>query len=216
MARLTRERNLRTGRSLWTLSPGLGVPVRPLTEAIAVDVAVVGAGVSGALMARELARDHTVAVLDRRAPLMGSTIASTALIQWEIDRSLVDLGRRVGPARARRAYARSYAGVAALREIVAEDRIRCGLQPRATLYVAGDLYGARALEEEAAARAELGLPSRFVAAEELRERFAVPRTGAILSEGSACADPGRLTAGLLRRAIDRRSRWRRLSAIRRG
>lgn len=47
----TFKRNLRTGRSLWADSSGLGGPLRPLTEAIVVDVAVVGAGVSGAFMA---------------------------------------------------------------------------------------------------------------------------------------------------------------------
>ena len=77
MAGATTKRDLRTGRSLWADSPGLGVRTRPLTQAIAVDVAIVGAGISGAFMAHELARDHSVAVLDRRPPLMGSTIAST-------------------------------------------------------------------------------------------------------------------------------------------
>ena len=66
MTGATIKKNLRTGRSLWADSPGLGVPVRPLKAAISVDVAIVGAGISGAFMAHELSRDHTVAVLDRR------------------------------------------------------------------------------------------------------------------------------------------------------
>ncbi len=45
----TPKRDLRTGRSLWADRPGLEVPVEPLTKEIAVGVAVVGAGVSGAL-----------------------------------------------------------------------------------------------------------------------------------------------------------------------
>jgi hypothetical protein len=65
MTGATQKRDLRTGRPLWADSHGLGVPVRPLTEGIAVDVAIVGAGISGAFMAQELARDHSVAVLDR-------------------------------------------------------------------------------------------------------------------------------------------------------
>jgi hypothetical protein len=47
MTGATTKRDLRTGRSLWADSSGLGVRTRPLTEAIAVDVAVVGAGISG-------------------------------------------------------------------------------------------------------------------------------------------------------------------------
>lgn len=200
MTGATTTRDLRTGRSLWADSSGLGVRTRPLTEAIAVDVAVVGAGISGAFMAHELARDHSVAVLDRRPPLMGSTIASTALLQWEIDLPLNALAERIGTAKARRAYRRSRAAVEALERIVSEEGIRCGLKPKQTLYLAGDEYGRRALEAEADARAAIGLESRFVPPAELRERFDMARTGAILSQGSASGDPARLAAGLLRRA----------------
>ncbi len=196
----TDKRDLRTGRSLWADSPGLGVPARPLTAAASVDIAIVGAGISGAFMAHELARDHSVVVLDRRPPLMGSTIASTALLQWEIDLPLTALAERIGMARARRAYARSRSAVEALKRIVADEGVRCNFQDRDTLYLAGDEYGHRALEAEADARAAMGLESEYVGPADLRDRFGIERTGAILSRGSASGDPARLAAGLLRRA----------------
>lgn len=200
MTGATLKKDLRTGRSLWADGHGLGVPVRPLTAPISVDVAIIGAGVSGAFMAHELSRDHSVAVLDRRPPLMGSTVASTALLQWEIDLPLTALAEKVGTAKARRAYLRSRAAVDALKRIVAEERIVCGLKGKDTLYLAGDEYGHRALETEAEARAAIGLESRYIGPAELRDRFGVERTGAIVSRGSASADPARLAAGLLRRA----------------
>ncbi|MBX9575496.1 MAG: FAD-binding oxidoreductase [Caulobacteraceae bacterium] len=196
----THERDLRTGASLWAHGRGLGVPTRPLTRAISVDVAVVGAGISGAFMAHGLANDFSVAVLDRRPPLMGSTIASTALLQWEIDLPLVELGRKIGSANARRAYARSRSAVDHLTDIVRQERIPCGLKPSRTLYLAGDEHGFRALEAEAEARGAMGLESVFIPAETLRTDYGIDRTGAILSDGSARADPARLAAGLLRRA----------------
>jgi glycine/D-amino acid oxidase-like deaminating enzyme len=200
MTGATIKRDLRTGRSLWADSPDLGVKTRPLTEAIAVDVAVVGAGISGAFMAHDLARDHSVAVLDRRPPLMGSTLASTALLQWEIDLTLTALTKRIGAEKARRAYRRSRSAVDALKRIVADEGIRCGLKPKQSLYLAGDEYGHRALETEAEARALMGLESRYLGPAELREVYGIERTGAIVSDGSASADPARLAAGLLRRA----------------
>lgn len=200
MGGATSKRDLRTGRSLWADSPGLGVPTRRLEAALAVDVAVVGAGISGAFMARNLARDHSVAVLDRRPPLMGSTIASTALLQWEIDLPLTVLAERIGVRDARRAYLRSRAAVDRLAEIVAREGIVCGLKPKRTLYLAGDVHGRRALEAEAEARAAIGLDSRFVNGPTLREHYGIDRTGAVLSDGSANGDPARLAAGLLRRA----------------
>lgn len=206
MTGATIKRDLRTGRSLWADSPGLGVRTQALTQAISVDVAIIGAGISGAFMAHELARDHSVAVLDRRPPVMGSTLASTAMLQWEIDLTLTDLSRRIGPDKARRAYRRSRAAVDDLKQIVAQEGIRCGLKPKGALYLAGDEYGWRALEAEAQARAEMGLESRYVGPAELRETFGVDRTGAIVSDGSASADPARLAAGLLRRAGEKRAR----------
>lgn len=206
MAGATRKRDLRTGKSLWADSHGLGVPTRPLTQAISVDVAIVGAGISGAFMAHELSKDHSVAVLDRRPPLTGSTLASTALLQWEIDLPLTALSDRIGAAKARRAYLRSHRAVEDLRRIVAEERIVCGLRPKSSLYLAGDAYGSRALEAEAHARSQVGLDSRYLGKVELRDRFGLDRTGAILSTGSAAGDPARLAAGLLRRAHARGAR----------
>jgi len=200
MSRVTPKRDLRTGRSLWTDSSGLGVPARPLGEAVVCDVVVVGAGISGAFMAHELSRDHAVVVLDRRPPLTGSTMASTAMLQWEIDLPLTVLSQRIGPDKARRAYRRSWAAVGELKRIVADEGIRCGLKDNAALYLAGDVYGRRALDLEAEARTALGLDSVFLGPSDLRERFGVERTGAILSQGAASADPARLAAGLLRRA----------------
>ncbi|WP_309629724.1 FAD-dependent oxidoreductase [Brevundimonas sp.] len=200
MTGATIKRDLRTGRSVWADSPGLGVPVRPLTQAISVDVCIVGAGISGAFMAHELSRDHSVAVLDRRPPLMGSTVASTAMLQWEIDLPLTALGDRIGAKNAARAWRRSRSAVDALKRIVARERIVCGLKDKGSLYLAGDEYGHRALETEAGARAVLGLESRYVGPAELRALYGMERTGAIVSEGSASADPARLAAGLLRRA----------------
>jgi glycine/D-amino acid oxidase-like deaminating enzyme len=206
MTGATIKRDLRTGRSLWADSPGLGVNTRPLTAAISVDVAIVGAGISGAFMAHELSKDHSVAVLDRRPPLMGSTLASTALLQWEIDLPLTALSDRIGAAKAKRAYLKSRQAVDVLKEIVAEEKIVCGLKDKSSLYLAGDEYGHRALETEADARAAIGLESRYLGPAALRERFGIDRTGAILSTGSASGDPARLAAGLLRRAHARGAR----------
>lgn len=197
----TAKRDLRTGRSLWASGKsGLRVPTDLLRGPLDVDVAIVGAGISGAFMARDLARDFKVAVFDRRGPVLGSTLASTAMLQWELDLPLRALADQIGPARAARVYRRSRQAVEDLTEIVKDASIRCGLKPKSSLYLAGDAYGARALAREAEARRELGLESTFLRPAELRENFSIDRTGAILSLGSASADPAKLAAGLLRRA----------------
>jgi len=196
----TTKRDLRTGRPLWADSQGVRLPVRALTAAVEVDVVIVGAGVSGAFMAHELSRDMSIAVIDRRGPIRGSTLASTAMLQWELDLPLIALADQIGAAKAVRVYKRSHAAVAELVALVRRERIACGLKAKSSLYLAGDVHGWRALRQETSRRADLGFDSVFLDHAALDERFGLDRTGAILSAGSASADPARLAAGLLRRA----------------
>ncbi len=196
----TQKRDLHSGRSLWMDSVGSGVATRRMREALVVDVAIIGAGISGAFMAHALAPHFSVAVLDRNAPLQGSTIASTAMLQWELDKPLTALGEQIGDANARRVYRRTHAAMAALKGMVTKERIRCAFRDQTSLYLAGDEYGSRALATEAKARADLGFQSAYLTPGELRSQFGFDRTGAIVSTGAARADPGRLAAGLLRRA----------------
>ena len=184
-------------------SRALGLPSKRLSRPLDIDVVVIGAGISGAFMANDLARDFHVAVLERNAPLLGITIASTATLQWELDMPASALAEQIGLVDAQRVYQRSRRAVSDLIDIVRRERIACGLKRKASLYLAGDEYGARALKAEVEFRAEIGLDSIFLRQGELRERFAIDRSGAILSQGSASADPAQLAAGLLRRAIRR-------------
>ena len=65
---------------------------------------VVGMGISGAMMAEALAGDGlSVIAIDRRGPIKGSTAATTALVQFEIDQPLsLLIGQdRQGSSRAR-------------------------------------------------------------------------------------------------------------------
>lgn len=198
----TRNGDLVTGDPLWLADHGL-VAGRPAPDTITTDIAVVGAGISGALMARELAADHQVVVLDRRGPAEGSTSGSTALIQWEIDLPLTALAKRMGWERACRAYLRSARAVGDLVQVVRDENIPCDWAERRSLYLAGNAYGCRVLKREADARTAIGLPSKFKTGPELRDQFGIIGTGAILSDGSAVADPVRLTRGLLKAAEQR-------------
>ena len=182
----------------------LGDPRSPghrLRDSAKADVVIVGAGITGALIARSLAqRGLSIIVLDRREPAHGSTMASTALLQWEIDTPLVRLADRIGFERASRAWRRCFSAVADLEQLVSDHRIRCGFTSRRALYLAGDVMGANELGEEASGRQSIGLASILLDARQLRDGFRIDRPAALISEGVADVDPARLTIGLLRRA----------------
>lgn len=197
----TAKKDLRGGRSLWADSPRIDIRHRTVLDQDICDVAIVGAGVSGAIIALTLAEaGHRVVVVDRRMPIHGSTLASTAMIQFELDTPLSVLADQIGEASARRAYRRSFHAVQALGDLVHRHTIRCSWKARDALYLAGNTMGWRALSSEAQYRAAIGLPSRFLDHDALARGFNLDRTGAILSQGAAELNPAQLAAGCLRAA----------------
>jgi glycine/D-amino acid oxidase-like deaminating enzyme len=198
----TYEKRLLSGNPVWARSGLTHVPTRRLTDSIKADVAIVGAGISGAFLAHALAgRYDKVVVLDRRPPAHGSTAASTAMLQFEIDTPLTELRDKIG-AKAARAWRRSYRATQDLVALVRKEKIRCGLERRQSLYLAGDRMGFRGLEKESKARNRAGLPGDYLDVAALLAQFDIDRTGAILSPDSAIANPMQLAAGLLRRAVE--------------
>lgn len=198
---LTPQKRLHTGRSVWNDTRHPPLATHALKRSLKCDVAIVGAGVSGAFMAQSLSRHYDkVVVLDRRAPAMGSTHASTAMLQFEIDTPLTALADQIGHAKAARAWRRSFRATQDLIRMIRSEKIACGLSERSALYLAGNEMGGRGLEKEARARNRAGLTCDFLSAKELRARYGIDCTGAIFSEGAAVADPVALARGALRKA----------------
>jgi glycine/D-amino acid oxidase-like deaminating enzyme len=200
----TQARNLRTGLPVWLARQERDAPDHLPIHALTVDVAVIGGGVSGALVADAMLQaGQTVAVFDRRGLVKGSTPASTALLQFEIDTPLTLLGEKIGHASAARAYWRSAAAIDQLRDRVDDLGLRCGFRERHTAYLPGNVLNLAGLRREAEARVRIGLRSRFVDRDELRRQTNVDKPGAIWSSGSAEVDPVRLVRGLWRSVIAR-------------
>jgi glycine/D-amino acid oxidase-like deaminating enzyme len=177
------------------------VPVRPLTRDMETDVLVVGAGISGALVAEALSADgHRVVVVDRRGPVKGSTPASTALVEYEIDVPLTTLACQIGKTNAERAWQRSRLAVDDLKARTHALGIDCGLVARNSLYLAGDLLDGDGLADECAARNSAGLETRYLSRRELRDEFGIARGAALLAYDDFAVDPRRLTSGFLRAA----------------
>ncbi|WP_242222791.1 NAD(P)/FAD-dependent oxidoreductase [Shinella zoogloeoides] len=141
---------------------------------------------------------RSILVVDRREPVRGSTLASTAMIQHEIDIPLHRLAGMIGEEKARRAWRRSARAVEQLTHIVSDTGISCGFERKKTLFLAGDAYGRRALHTEVEARHAAGIAADFLAAADLSSTFSIDRTAAILSDISASGNPAQMAAGILR------------------
>jgi glycine/D-amino acid oxidase-like deaminating enzyme len=197
----THRKNLRTGRSIWEGRRAPSVRQQTLATDITTDVLVMGAGISGALVADALASEGVkVVVVDKRAPAKGSTVASTALVQYEIDTPLITLARKIGKEKAIRAWRRSRLAVEALAARLGELRVP-DVMRRDSLYLAGNTLGLKELRREHDARQASGLPSRFLSRNALRERFGISRSAALMAYGNLVIDPRKATLALLNAAI---------------
>ncbi|BAV47710.1 FAD dependent oxidoreductase [Mesorhizobium loti] len=205
---MPRKLDLRTGRPVWSAYRAPAVPTDSLSRDVKTDVLIIGMGISGAMMAEALTADgHAVLCIDRRGPLKGSTAATTALVQFEIDQPLSTLSKMIGNAKAQQAWRRSRLAVSNLGGRISELGINCGPNRTQSLYLAGTVLGPSELREEADARRQAGIKATYLTPASLAERYGINRDSAILSHDNIALDPRKLTAGLLLKALERKARF---------
>jgi glycine/D-amino acid oxidase-like deaminating enzyme len=193
---------LRTGVPYWRVI----APDAPSYPAAAGDlnceVAVVGGGITGALLGHFCVREGIDTILiDKRQPGEGSTIASTGLLQYEVDTHLTDLIRKVGKDRAVHAYRRGLRAIDELEQLTADLGDCCGFARRKSLYFASRWWHARRLKREYECRREHGFDVQFLSRHKLAEISTIDARAAIYSGGDGEIDPYRLTQRLLLRAV---------------
>jgi glycine/D-amino acid oxidase-like deaminating enzyme len=196
--------DLRSGQCFWPLKNGLLAVYPPLEADASCGVAIVGGGITGALVAHRLVHaGHDCIMIDKRDTGWGSTLASTALLQYEIDVSLTDLSSRIGPDDAGRAYTLCHQALADLEAIVARLRTTSNFQRRPSLFLGKGPEDVEVLRAEAEARRALGIRVDFLDQTALRQRYGLDRPAALLSADAAQMDPFRLTHALLADATAR-------------
>jgi glycine/D-amino acid oxidase-like deaminating enzyme len=199
---ITRKRDLRTGRSVWEGRDAAKVRHGLLRKPVTTDVLVVGAGITGAMIADALAEAGlAVTIVDRRDdPVKGSTVASTALVQYEIDTPLSKLSRKIGKVDAMRAWRRSRLAVDAVAARLADLQLPDVVR-RDSLYLAGNELDADGLAREQAARRTIGLPDRLLSRKELKARFGISRAAALLGYDNLVIDPRKAAHAMLASAV---------------
>jgi glycine/D-amino acid oxidase-like deaminating enzyme len=191
--------DLKSGYPFWAVKNGLLHAFPPLQQDLRCDVAVLGGGISGALIADELAtHGHEVVVVDRRDVGWGSTAASTALLQYEIDTPMTELAGRYGDADAVLAY-RSCAEAIELLQAKAAEVRDVGFARTDSLYWASTRRHVSALHREFESRRRHGFDVDWLDRDALRAGFELDAPGAILSHVAARMDPYRMAYQLLQR-----------------
>ena len=197
--------DLRTGAAFWPLKNGLIGVYPPLEQSETCDVAVIGAGVSGALVAQRLAEAGCdVIVVDRDDVAMGSTAATTGLLQYETDTSLTELADHFGIDRAVRSWKLGQKAIDDIEALCSADG--CGLSRRPSLYLASSRWDQRRLKVEYELRARHGFDVSWLDQKKIAVTYGFLHRAAIRSGGAAEIDAYRLTHTALRQATGRGAR----------
>lgn len=195
--------DLKSGYPFWAVKNGLMQAFPPLRQDIRCEVVVLGAGITGALIADELvAHGHEVVVLEQRDVAWGSTAASTALLQYEIDTHMVDLAKQYGEDNAVLAYRACAKAIDLLREKAREVR-DVDFAGNHSLYFASRKRHVRDLRAEYELRRRHGFQVDWLEREEVQAEYGFDVPGAILSRLAARVDPYRLAYRLLHRCKTR-------------
>ncbi len=191
--------DLREGLSIWETRRGPLHDWRAPPLAEEVDVAIIGAGITGAFVAERMARAGLrVAVFDKRAPQQGATAASTALVMWETDFPLIELEQRIGFEAAAAIWRRCFAAIGAMEKLA--GAIGAAFEPRESLYLAGDMLDPDLLKLEAGLRQRAKLPSHWEHDEATLARDGVAASASLRSSGAGALDPIQFAHALLKAA----------------
>ena len=169
---------LRRGQPVWCAERDGGRPTRrypSLRGHRACDVAIVGGGITGALIADTFAAEGiSVSVLESGCVGCGSTVASSALLLQEPDHGLAHLARRYGRAAGRRIWQLSHDAVRDLVRRLRQHRIACDLVERDAVYYATTADAVRRLRAEHRLRLRAGFDGEWLTPEALRRLTGVP------------------------------------------
>ena len=199
--------DLRSGSAFWPIQNGLLQTYPSLPQDTICEVVVIGAGITGALIAHRLALEGVdVMVLDRRDVASGSTSASTALLQYEIDTPLSKLATMIPQADAVRAYRLGLEAIDEIESLVRELGDSCGFTRRKSLQFASGRRDLKALREEYETQRRHGFKVEFLEQADLEGVSSIRAPGAIISEGDAEVDPYCLAHQLLQAASRRGAR----------
>ncbi len=188
---------LSSGYPLSLIKNGLLFSYPKLEKNIKTDVLVLGGGISGALSAHYLVQEGIDCVLiDARTIGLGSTCASTSLLQYEIDVSLHELIKMIGAKPAVRSYKLCERAIFKLESLARKIGIH-DFETKKSLYCAAYKKDISFLEEEFEVRKKYGFNVKYLDGKKVLREFGFASPAGILSEVAASLDSYLFTHQLL-------------------
>jgi len=188
---------LRSTETFWPLKHAMDVAYPSLDSDLETEILIIGGGITGALMAYKLINEgKKVVIVDRRDIANGSTAASTALLQYEIDVSLHELVKLRGLECAVDSYRNGKKAIFDLRAIVDNIKSNCQFEFKKSIYFCSLKKDLPFLKAEFKCRKESGFDVTWLERWDL-EKLGLNALAAIESKTAAVVDPYKLAYDLI-------------------
>jgi glycine/D-amino acid oxidase-like deaminating enzyme len=189
---------LHTSYPYWLLNNGIIKTYPSLDRNLKSEVVIIGAGISGALAAWHLCKaGKKVVLVDKRHVGMGSTAASTALLQYEIDTPLVELISMVGEQNAVKSYLLCLQAIYDLQKICKDLDVPVGFRLKPSFQFASLKKDAPDLKKEYIARKNAGIKLDLLDGKDVQEIFGFQKSAGLLSKSGGEVDAYTLAHALL-------------------
>ena len=192
---------LTAGYPFWLMHDGLPFAYPKLSTDSTSRVAIIGGGISGALTAYYLTEAGVDCILlDGRTIGLGSTCASTSLLQYELDKPLHQLIEQVGVYNATRAYQLCGESITTLTDIMKSIGFE-EFEMRKSLFYTSQASDLSFMKSELEARENAGFEVSLLTGKDMLEEYGVKAEYGILSEIGATINAYALTHALLQYCI---------------
>jgi len=192
---------LKSGYPFWLVKDGLPFTFPKLDHDVVTDVVVLGAGISGALVRYHLIEAGIqCTTIDARTIGLGSTSASTSLLQYEIDVPLYKLTDMIGKENAERSYQLCSEAIDKIGLIAKKVGVKY-FKRKKSLYYAAYKKDVSWLKTEFEARKTAGFDVKWLEADDVNEQYGFESFGAILSRQGAETNAYMLSHCLLQHNI---------------
>lgn len=193
--------HLTGGFPFWLINDGLLNTYPKLLQNKETNTVIIGGGISGALAAYYLTNAGIDCILvDGRTIGLGSTCASTSLLQYELDTPLHILKQKAGTATAETAYRLCGNSIDTLIHIMNDIHYK-DYRRTGSLFFSTHRSEKNFILKEFAARQHAGFHVSLLSADELKNEFDLKAQHAILSEEGCAANAYTLTHALLQHSI---------------
>ncbi|HEX5175879.1 MAG TPA: FAD-dependent oxidoreductase [Chthoniobacteraceae bacterium] len=193
--------DLRTGETVWQLDDAPHPVLGPLENDLSCEVAIVGGGITGVLVAHELTSSGIDCALIDKAQLgAGSTAASTALLLYELDTPLHLLAQQIGEDNAVLAYRACHEAIGDIEQLISNLGDCADFRRRKSFYLAEHERDISLLEREHQLRRKHGMAVDLLSRADIESRFSFSRPAALLSHDAAELDVVKFVHALARNA----------------